>query len=258
MVPAWANPQSLNRFTYTYNNPTKFIDPSGHRTCTAREAEQDYETCDQNVNNSAQDGSSIPTTYWTNPYCDPVYAVSCGSLEAGVTFESMPYSSLDDLPSDGKMPAARMVRLLEGLGILKGLAEPHANLEYLKAAQSGQPNVNVVLYYAYYAEGLRVPAVSIRNGSDMPISVMVKMESAYLYGGEFGSEVLGRGVRQDFHIRHPFTPPDGSTSYSFPNSLSLTVSVSIVGYPSDGTVRSAILRFELPGLFTGREPRVLP
>ena len=35
IVPNPANPQSLNRFSYTRNNPLGFIDPSGHRECNA-------------------------------------------------------------------------------------------------------------------------------------------------------------------------------------------------------------------------------
>ena len=33
IVPNPANPQSLNRYSYVYNNPLKYIDPSGHRAC---------------------------------------------------------------------------------------------------------------------------------------------------------------------------------------------------------------------------------
>jgi RHS repeat-associated protein len=32
IVPNFANPQSLNRFSYTYNNPIRFTDPTGHCT----------------------------------------------------------------------------------------------------------------------------------------------------------------------------------------------------------------------------------
>jgi hypothetical protein len=32
-VPDLGNPKSLDRFAYTYNNPIKYIDPSGHITC---------------------------------------------------------------------------------------------------------------------------------------------------------------------------------------------------------------------------------
>lgn len=34
IVPNLANPQSLNRYSYTQNNPINFIDPSGHYRCT--------------------------------------------------------------------------------------------------------------------------------------------------------------------------------------------------------------------------------
>ncbi|MBI3942396.1 MAG: hypothetical protein HY326_05230 [Chloroflexi bacterium] len=30
IVPEPGNPQSLNRYTYTYNNPLKYTDPTGH------------------------------------------------------------------------------------------------------------------------------------------------------------------------------------------------------------------------------------
>jgi RHS repeat-associated protein len=30
VVPEPGNPQSLNRYTYVYNNPLRYIDPSGH------------------------------------------------------------------------------------------------------------------------------------------------------------------------------------------------------------------------------------
>ena len=33
IVPNPSNPQSLNRFSYTRNNPLKYIDPNGHKEC---------------------------------------------------------------------------------------------------------------------------------------------------------------------------------------------------------------------------------
>ena len=41
IVPDPANPQSFNRYSYGYNNPLKYIDPSGHFT---EEAITDYIT----------------------------------------------------------------------------------------------------------------------------------------------------------------------------------------------------------------------
>jgi RHS repeat-associated protein len=33
IVPSPGNPQSLNRYTYTFNNPLKYVDPTGHEPC---------------------------------------------------------------------------------------------------------------------------------------------------------------------------------------------------------------------------------
>ncbi|MDW8186391.1 MAG: RHS repeat-associated core domain-containing protein, partial [Anaerolineae bacterium] len=33
IVPEPGNPQALNRYSYTYNNPLKYLDPSGHDPC---------------------------------------------------------------------------------------------------------------------------------------------------------------------------------------------------------------------------------
>jgi len=38
IVPSYANPQSLNRFSYVTNNPLRYIDPTGHRACGDGEA----------------------------------------------------------------------------------------------------------------------------------------------------------------------------------------------------------------------------
>ena len=33
IVPDWKYPQSLNRYSYVYNNPLKYVDPTGHEAC---------------------------------------------------------------------------------------------------------------------------------------------------------------------------------------------------------------------------------
>jgi len=37
IIPSLKNPQTLNRFAYTNNNPVRFVDPSGHRYCELEE-----------------------------------------------------------------------------------------------------------------------------------------------------------------------------------------------------------------------------
>ncbi|MEZ4646338.1 MAG: polymorphic toxin-type HINT domain-containing protein, partial [Chloroflexota bacterium] len=57
IIPNPANPQSYNRYSYVLNRPLNFTDPTGHRTCSATEASQDYETCDQNLGTGAEYGN---------------------------------------------------------------------------------------------------------------------------------------------------------------------------------------------------------
>jgi hypothetical protein len=47
IVPSPADPQSLNRFSYTRNNPLKYIDPNGHKEC---EKASELGTCESATN----------------------------------------------------------------------------------------------------------------------------------------------------------------------------------------------------------------
>ena len=38
IVPSWADPQSLNRYSYSINNPLRFTDPTGHSYCDSANA----------------------------------------------------------------------------------------------------------------------------------------------------------------------------------------------------------------------------
>jgi RHS repeat-associated protein len=42
IVPSAANPQSWNRYSYGFNNPSRFTDPSGHKAC---ERQDENENC---------------------------------------------------------------------------------------------------------------------------------------------------------------------------------------------------------------------
>jgi RHS repeat-associated protein len=48
IIPDTNNSQSYDRYAYVQNNPLKYIDPFGNRSCTAEEAATGDETCEQN------------------------------------------------------------------------------------------------------------------------------------------------------------------------------------------------------------------
>jgi hypothetical protein len=50
VVPDPYDSQSWDRFAYGLNNPVRYVDPSGHRTCTDQQAATGDETCEQNYN----------------------------------------------------------------------------------------------------------------------------------------------------------------------------------------------------------------
>ena len=50
IVPSYANPQSLNRYSYVLNNPLRYTDPTGHKYCD----DQDGGSCSR-LSNSIED-----------------------------------------------------------------------------------------------------------------------------------------------------------------------------------------------------------
>ncbi len=48
IIPGAFNPMAFDRYAYVFNSPLNYVDPSGHRTCTDRQAKKDAETCRQN------------------------------------------------------------------------------------------------------------------------------------------------------------------------------------------------------------------
>jgi RHS repeat-associated protein len=81
IVPSPLNPQSLNRFSYVYNNPIRFMDPSGHvPTC------EDDPACgdgDPNTGAGNQGGNQDPVTLPAEkPYCEK-FPEQCMTPPAG-------------------------------------------------------------------------------------------------------------------------------------------------------------------------------
>ena len=53
--PGYANPQSLNRYSYVNNNPLRYTDPTGHRACGPEEGI----SCDTGLSNNPPDHTNI-------------------------------------------------------------------------------------------------------------------------------------------------------------------------------------------------------
>ncbi len=84
IVPDPANPQSFNRYSYVLNSPLNFTDPSGHRTCSAQEAEMDFETCDQNLGAGDNYGyGDLFNNAFPYFYLDYLLRAARGEIDAG-------------------------------------------------------------------------------------------------------------------------------------------------------------------------------
>jgi hypothetical protein len=55
IVPGYANPQNLNRYSYVTNNPLRYIDPTGHRACGPEEGI----SCETGLSNNPPDHTNI-------------------------------------------------------------------------------------------------------------------------------------------------------------------------------------------------------
>jgi hypothetical protein len=58
IVPSYTNPQNLNRFSYTVNNPLRYTDPTGHFTCSSDKTSDDYCPGSSTSNGTSPTGNS--------------------------------------------------------------------------------------------------------------------------------------------------------------------------------------------------------
>jgi len=151
IVPELGNPQAWDRFAYTLNNPVKYIDPSGHRTCTDQEAATGDETCDQNI---------VDEIDWV------IHRVYMGGFTA-----SEPIDSKDQLPSNSLQPPANwLIWVVQAIGLLEDFIPPRAT----------GSNVFTYLTYSEYDDGsVGNFSISVINQSD---------QSVYLSRVKFSTE----------------------------------------------------------------------
>jgi RHS repeat-associated protein len=60
IVPESGNPQSLNRYSYTYNNPLRYTDPTGHYICSSHPLDDHAP-------------AAVPSNYCYGVYIDPAF-----------------------------------------------------------------------------------------------------------------------------------------------------------------------------------------
>ncbi len=94
IVPGYANPQNLNRYSYVLNNPLGYIDPSGHNPCRS-----DY-LCKRRAERMAATQAANATDKTAHPgmvaqsACDNLYCTYSGDpFSGGVTFGGFPGSN---------------------------------------------------------------------------------------------------------------------------------------------------------------------
>ncbi len=88
IVPDFANPQSLNRFSYGYNNPLKYTDPSGHDPwwCETEDCVTDY----LDSLPGARRGQP------PKPQKTTVYVFACGRATESACANGMPRNDYED------------------------------------------------------------------------------------------------------------------------------------------------------------------
>ncbi len=138
IVPDPANPQSLNRYAYTLNNPLRYIDPSGHRECIDDECNWGLSPntdrvvplkgIPQHYRFSEKQWSGITT--WGQHFGLPIEFVT-GVLAAEVLYDTDWYDSIIDpaiwlagkwgsIPIIGIGAARALERSQDGIALLGG------------------------------------------------------------------------------------------------------------------------------------------
>ena len=125
LIPDPSDPVSYDRFNYARNNPLRYVDPSGHRTCTAEEAASGDETCEQNISDEIIDDNANNNT-WTVVITDPNVLVELN------------YAILSCLANVGRGPLADMMDWIPAIEIGYRLIDYVIELVLGKLSNSGQ------------------------------------------------------------------------------------------------------------------------
>jgi len=157
IIPEPGNPQAWDRFAYGLNNPVKYIDPSGHRTCTAEEAGTGNETCDQNIVND---------TNWT------IHRVLLDTFRA-----SNPQEAKFDLPSSDPITNT-WVWVINLLGVVG---------DFLPASTNNASNVYMYLTYSEFQNGsIDDFSLSVVNYSDQNVNLASVIFSSERWSKDVG------------------------------------------------------------------------
>jgi|GEM_PF-6752391 len=100
IVPNYANPQSLNRYAYTLNNPVRFTDPTGH---DIDDSEFDWSPPSANWGNeisSGGSGLSTGSSGYDNAYGQIANSIFDSSFNSGIGFD---HQAIDTLLSNNSV-----------------------------------------------------------------------------------------------------------------------------------------------------------
>jgi RHS repeat-associated protein len=215
IVPEPGNPQDFNRYAYSRNNPLRFVDASGHRTCGPGANPLD-ETCDENMGNPDYgfDGPNAgdytaPRGIWKQPEGEAVaaYCEAVGGCEFGLApFEyrdgklwfDEKYIGLSFEGGELGLPNPHWVTNIEGINDtldLISLMSSEAELAVklfaapaLVAAPADPPAVFAYVEALFLiAESLGLPADMITLTTEGPLSE----EGLYWGAQEVGERAFG-------------------------------------------------------------------
>ncbi len=230
LVPDPMNPQQFNRYTYSLNNPVNFVDPSGHRSCTAEQAASGDETCNQNTSSSIGSNAGELAYLLKYPVCTQTTCIGHSFLIPSVYVSSLPTASV----SPGR---AFTAKILNGAGI--GLS--WGELAISAAGVAGEPIAAIGGFVAGGPVGA-VGALMAERGVLDFIETMVSLFTAQL---TTSADILSGNAFVDWETNELVI-----SSSIIKEALENSVDFAVPASPEvDFALNSSSLLYDIPDFF---------